>query len=186
MLYLRLFYEFLKVGLFSVGGGLATIPFLQRMGEATGWFSQLELTNMIAISECTPGPIGINMATYVGYTVAGIPGGIIATLGLIAPSIVIILTIARFLQKFRQSRTVDSVFYGLRPAATALVVAAVYEVAKISLFHLEQTGLANFVDWKSIVLVAVILGCMCVRRLRKLHPIVYIGASAVVGIVFQF
>ena len=112
MIFLRLFFEFFKTGLFSIGGGLATIPFLQDMGEATGWFTNQELTTMIAVSESTPGPMGVNMATYVGYhmgcnTVLGPAGGIlgavIATLGLVAPSIIVILIIARFLQKFRHS-----------------------------------------------------------------------------------
>ena len=112
MIYLRLFFEFFQTGLFSVGGGLATIPFLTDMGARTGWFTSGELADMIAISESTPGAMGVNMATYVGFHVGGIPGGVIATLGLICPSILVILIIARFLQRFRQSRGVDAVFYG--------------------------------------------------------------------------
>ena len=112
---LRLYFEFFRVGLFSVGGGLATIPFLTDLGTRTGWFTPAELANMVAVSESTPGPMGVNMATYVGFETNGPMGCVIATLGLITPSIIIILVIARFLQKFRQSRTVDAVFYGLRP-----------------------------------------------------------------------
>lgn len=126
---LQLFYEFAKVGLFSVGGGLATVPFLQSMGEKTGWFTNAQLSTMIAVSESTPGPMGVNMATYVGYSISGIPGAVIATLGLITPSIVVIIIIAGFLQKFRQSKTVDAVFYGLRPASTALIASAGLSVA---------------------------------------------------------
>mgnify|MGYP000291193981 FL=1 len=126
---LLLFYEFAKVGLFSVGGGLATVPFLQSMGEKTGWFTNAQLSTMIAVSESTPGPMGVNMATYVGYSISGIPGAIIATLGLITPSIAVIIIIAGFLQKFRQSKTVDAVFYGLRPASTALIASAGLSVA---------------------------------------------------------
>ena len=124
MTYLRLFWEFFKTGLFAVGGGMATVPFLKNIGLATGWYSQTDLMNMLAVSESTPGPIGINMATYVGFETNGPMGCVIATLGLITPSIIIILVIARFLQKFRQSRTVDAVFYGLRPASTALIASA--------------------------------------------------------------
>jgi len=98
MIYLRLFWEFFKTGLFAVGGGLATLPFLAKMGAATGWFSQSQLTDMIAVSESTPGPMGVNMATYTGYTVGGLPGALIATLGLIAPSIITILIVAAFLK----------------------------------------------------------------------------------------
>lgn len=115
---IRLFYEFAKVGLFAVGGGLATVPFLQSMGEKTGWFTNTQLSTMIAVSESTPGPMGVNMATYVGYEIAGVVGAVVATLGLIFPSVVVIIIIAGFLQKFRQSRAVDAVFQGLRPAST--------------------------------------------------------------------
>ena len=93
---LLLFYEFAKVGLFSVGGGLATVPFLQSMGEKTGWFTNAQLSTMIAVSESTPGPMGVNMATYVGYSISGIPGAVIATLGLITPSIAVIIIIGLF------------------------------------------------------------------------------------------
>ena len=118
MIYLRLFYEFFKTGLFAVGGGMATIPFLYSMADNTGWFTRLDVDNMIAVGESTPGPIGVNMATYVGYitggNVGGLPfailGAVIATLGLIAPSIIIILIIASFLKNFRDNRCVDSGF----------------------------------------------------------------------------
>ena len=104
MILLRLFYEFFKTGLFSVGGGMATIPFLQHMGETTGWFTNQDLTTMIAVSESTPGPLGVNMATYVGYQTAGVPGALVATLGVITPGAILILIIAGFLQKFRSNR----------------------------------------------------------------------------------
>ena len=110
MLYLRLYFEFFKTGLFSVGGGMATLPFLYAMSDKTGWFTHELLADMVAVSESTPGPIGVNMATYVGFASAGVLGSIVATLGLISPSIIIILIIAGFLQKFRQSKAVDAVF----------------------------------------------------------------------------
>ena len=97
MIYLRLFLEFFKAGLFAVGGGLATLPFLSNMATSTGWFTHSQLADMVAVSESTPGPLGVNMATYVGYTVKGVPGAVIATLGLITPSVIIILIIALFL-----------------------------------------------------------------------------------------
>ena len=93
MLYLRLFWEFFKTGLFAVGGGMATLPFLYSMSDATGWFTHAQLADMIAVSESTPGPIGVNMATYVGFSTAGVPGAVVATLGLITPSVIIILII---------------------------------------------------------------------------------------------
>ena len=198
MILLRLFYEFFKTGLFSVGGGMATIPFLQHMGEATGWFTNQELTTMIAVSESTPGPMGVNMATYVGFHIGstsgmgglgGIVGAVVATLGLITPSIIVILIIAGFLQKFRHSRTVEAVFSGLRPASTALIAAALAEVCSIALLNLSafQTGgAAALFQWKGIALAAAIFVCLQVKPLKKLHPIVFIAASAVIGAVFQF
>ena len=107
MIYLQLFWEFLKIGLFAVGGGMATLPFLQDLAEKTGWYSQSLITDMIAISESTPGPIGINMATYVGCNVAGFLGGVVATMGEILPAIVIVVTVSRYLEKFRGSKLVD-------------------------------------------------------------------------------
>ena len=97
MIYLSLFWEFFKTGLFATGGGMATLPFLYRMSETKGWFTAAQLADMVAVSESTPGPIGVNMATYVGFTTAGIPGSLIATIGLVTPSIIVILIIARIL-----------------------------------------------------------------------------------------
>ncbi len=187
MIYLRLFLEFCKVGLFSVGGGLATIPFLTEMGERTGWFTSGQLADMIAVSESTPGPMGVNMATYVGFTTGGIPGGVVATLGLVFPSIAIILVISRFLQKFRQSKVVDGVFYGLRAASVALITVSLLQVAKIALmFH--ETGGAGAVQtfyWPAILLAAALFAVLRFTPLKKLHPICFIAFSAVAGVVFQ-
>ena len=94
MLYLRLFWEFFKTGLFAVGGGLATLPFLQDMSGRTGWFTHAQLADMLAVSESTPGPIGVNMATYVGFTTGGVGGALVATLGLVTPSVIVILIVA--------------------------------------------------------------------------------------------
>ena len=187
MIFLRLFFEFAKVGLFSVGGGLATIPFLQAMGESTGWFTNTDLTTMIAVSESTPGPIGVNMATYVGFETAGIPGAVTATLGLIFPSIVVILIIAGFLQKFRQSETVNAVFSGLRPASTALITAAGLGVAVAVFLAVDAAAGQGFaLRWPQLILAtAIFLGSQH-KKLKKLHPIVFIGIAALVGLIFQF
>ena len=187
MILLRLFIEFFKTGLFAVGGGLATVPFLQDIGVNTGWFTNAELANMIAVSESTPGPLGVNMATYVGFATAGIPGAVAATLGLICPSIIVILIIAGFLQKFRSSKYVEYTFYGLRPASTGLIAAACWGVVSISLLTVNSVyhGVVNFsVDWRLVVLAAVIYFCTQHAKLKKLHPIVWIGVSALVGIIF--
>ncbi|WP_455581721.1 chromate transporter [Dysosmobacter sp.] len=187
MIYLQLFWEFLKIGLFAVGGGMATLPFLQRLSESTGWFPQSLITDMIAISESTPGPIGINMATYVGCNVAGFLGGIVATMGEILPAIVIVVTVSRYLEKFRGSKLVDAAFYGLRPAVTGLIAAAGISVVQVSMFHLalyQQTGvLMDLFDVKKIVFFAVAFAAI---KKFKLHPIIYIAAAAVVGIMLSF
>ena len=191
MILLRLFLEFCRVGLFSVGGGLATIPFLTDLGERTGWFTSGQLADMIAISESTPGPMGVNMATYVGFATAGVPGGIVATLGLIFPSVVIILVIAGFLQKFRQSKAVDGVFYGLRAASAALITAALLQVAKIALmFHetlVPEYGVVavDVFYWPAIILAAVVFVLVKFTPAKKLHPICFIGLAALAGVIFQ-
>ena len=187
MILLRLFFEFAKTGLFAVGGGLATIPFLQDLGARTQWFSDADLTTMIAVSESTPGAMGVNMATYVGYTTTGVPGAVVATLGLVFPSIVVIIVIAGFLQKFRQSKTVDAVFYGLRPASTALIASAGLTVATAVLITVGGLEEHLFtVHWPALLLAVAVFVCLRYTKLKKLHPIVFIGISALVGAVFRF
>ena len=185
-IYLRLFYEFFKTGLFAIGGGMATLPFLKDMAVRTGWFTTSELADMLAVSESTPGPVGVNMATYAGYTTAGIPGSLIATLGLVLPSIIIILIVASLLQAFHENRYVQWALYGLRPASTAMIAAAGWGVVEMCLVHPENTGWAFF-DGKGIVLAAVILVLTrWVPKVKKWHPIIFIALSAVVGVIFEF
>ncbi|MDY4067503.1 chromate transporter [Bullifex sp.] len=199
MVLLQLFYEFFKVGLFAVGGGMATIPFLYDIAERTNWFTQMDLMNMIAVSESTPGPIGVNMATYVGYVtgmgqggiVTAILGSLIASLGLVAPSIIVILIVAKFLQSFRDNKYVNNAFYGLRPTSAGLIAAAGLSVAVTNLLNLtliKNAGLCiEAVNWKGLIL-AVVLWIFTnkVKKTKNLHPIIFIGISAVVGIVFSF
>jgi len=186
MIWLRLFFEFFKVGLFSVGGGLATIPFLSDLGERTGWFTAGQLADMIAISESTPGPMGINMATYVGYASGGVGGGIVATLGLICPSVIVILIIAKFLQKFRHSKVVDGVFYGLRAASVALITSAMLQVAEIAFTKYDLLTPDSWTPhWLAVILAAVIFVLVKFTPLKKLHPICFIGLAALAGIIFK-
>ena len=193
MIYLQLFWEFFKVGLFAIGGGMATIPFLQEISEQTAWYTTEELANFIAVSESTPGPIGVNMATYVGYRTGGIPGGIIATLALILPSIIIILLISIILDKFKNSPYVKAAFYGLRPASTALIAAALVSVILITFTgagdfrELFSPGFVVDFDWRYLILAAVLIVLTrFIPKIKKLHPLVFIGISAAVGIIFQF
>lgn len=187
MLYLRLFFEFFKTGLFAIGGGLATLPFLYDMAARTGWFTSQQLTDMIAVSESTPGPIGVNTATYVGFTTGGVPGAVIATLGLITPSVIIVLIIAAFLKSFGESKIVKGVFYGLRPTSTGLIAASGIGVAVIVFYNAQHTGIADLLHWPSVLLAAVLLVLTrWVKKTKGLHPIVFILGSAVVGILFKF
>ena len=194
MIFLELFFRFFFVGLFAIGGGLATLPFLQSMGETTGWFTASDISDMIAISESTPGPIGVNMATYVGFqmgerfgTAGGFAGGVIATLGLITPSIIVIIIVSNMLKKFKDSKYVEFVFYGLRAASVGLVASACLGVAKFAFFSSEimaETGsFISAINYKSIILSAVIF--FCVTKFKKLHPIALIVFSAVVGILLK-
>ena len=185
--FLQLFLEFFKTGLFSVGGGLATLPFLYEISDKTGWFSDADIADMIAISESTPGAIGINMSTYAGYKAAGIAGGIVATLSLALPSFIVILVVAAFLDRFKENRYVEAAFYGLRPASIAMISAAGLNVVKIALINipafLESHNFMQLILWKAVLLAVVIF---LARRKLKLHPVLFIAASAVVGIVFRF
>ena len=185
MIYLRLFFEFFKVGLFSVGGGLATIPFLQDLGARTGWFSAADLADMIAVSESTPGPMGVNMSTYVGFTCAGPLGAVVGVLGLVTPSIIVILLVSMFLKKFRDSRVVDGIFQGLRPASTALITVAGLGVAEIALLNPSTACTGTILYWPAIAIAVGVFTCMRIPKLKKLHPILYIAAAAVLGVVFE-
>ena len=194
MIFLELYFRFFMVGLFSIGGGLATLPFLTSMGEVTGRFDAMDISNMVAISESTPGPIGINMATYIGYQIGsqlgvpfGILGSIIASLGEVTPCVVVIIIISKMLMKFRDSKYVEYTFYGLRAASVGLITAAWLGVAKIAFLGSEvMAESGNFlmsVDYKSIILSAVIF--FLITKFKKLHPIALIVLSAVIGIIFK-
>lgn len=187
MTYLILFLEFFKVGLFSIGGGLATIPFLYELADKYNWFNQKMLLDMIAVSQSTPGAIGVNMATYAGFRAGGVLGGTIATLALVMPSVIVIVIVAHFLNKFKESRTVDSVFYGLRPAVAALIGAAGFQVFKISILTLEKFNethnILNIINIKGTILLVALI--FAINKFKK-HPIVYIAIAALIGIIFKF
>jgi chromate transporter len=186
LIYLQLFYEFFKTGLFTIGGALAAIPFLQEISEKTGWFTQAELADFIAISESTPGPIGINMATYAGFTTAGVAGGVVASFGLIMPSLIIVTVIASLLRKFRDNKLVDSAFYGLRPASCGLICAAGVTVMRLSLIReglWQASGaLADLFDFKAILLAAVLF--LLISKV-KIHPVFFFSVSALIGVALK-
>lgn len=191
MILIRLFFEFLKIGMFSVGGGMATLPFLYDMADETGWCTYSQIADMLAVSESTPGPIGINMATYVGYTIGGIPGALVATFGIILPGIILVIIVTSILDKFRNNLYVKGAFYGLRPASTALITSAGLLVAKITFLNLDiykaSGAIADMLNYKAVIFAIILLiFTRWVKQTKDLHPAIFIGISAVVGIVFSF
>lgn len=179
MILVTLFFTFFKIGLFAIGGGLATLPFLYELTQTSNWITVSDITNLIAISESTPGPIGINMATYVGYLQSEIFGAVIAPLGIVTPSIIIIIVIASFLKKFKDSPIVKNVFYGLRAASCALIAAAGIEVARLSFFGEKLTDFF----WQGAILAVILF--FAIKKF-KWHPVVFIAISALIGIIFKF
>lgn len=186
MILLQLYYAFFKIGLFAVGGGLATLPFLYDLSDKTGWFTYVDLANLVAVSESTPGPMGVNMATYIGFLQQGVPGAVMATLGLVTPSVIIITIIARILAKFRENQQVRNAFYGMRPASTALIASAGLALVSTTLLDLEATNLVSMLRYQELALAAVVLVLTnWVKPTKKLHPIVFVMFSAVIGVIFQ-
>lgn len=182
MIYLILCLEFFKTGLFSIGGGLATIPFLRELGEKYGWFSAENLADMIAVAESTPGPIGVNVATYAGYNAGGILGAVLATLSLVLPSVIVIGIVFKCLDKFKNSFVVESAMYGLRSATVGLISAAIFSVLLLSLFN-GATPQFNTLNIAATALFAVSI--VMTALLKKVHPIVIILFGAVAGIVLK-
>lgn len=182
-LLLQLFWEFFKIGLFAVGGGPATLPYLMDLTKTKPWYTMQQLTNMIAISESTPGPLGLNMSTYAGFQTAGIMGGLLSTMGLVVPSVVIIILIAKFLDNFNKNPYVQSAFKGIRPAVTGLIAAAVTSLFKASLLIPEGGGYVP--AWGSIVLAIIVFGLLQVKQLKKYHPALWFLVGAIVGIVLK-
>lgn len=195
MTFLLLFWEFFKTGLFAIGGGMATLPFLNDIAEKYPWFTTSQLSDMIAVSESTPGPIGVNMATYAGYNtgfgelgfLGGILGALIATVGLVTPSVIIIIIVANFLKKFQDSKLVKDAFYTLRPVVTALIAAAGFSIIKITLVNPGAfTAGGNILDMFNLLPILMFVVILVLVRMRpKIHPVVFILASAVLGIVFK-
>lgn len=191
MIFLRLFYEFFKTGLFAIGGGMATVPFLQEMGEKTGWFTYGDLANMIAVSESTPGSLGVNMATYVGYTVGSdirmpITGAVIATLGLITPCILVILIIAKMLKQFQDNTYVKGALFGLRPASVGLISTAGVGIVLFALFGINSVydlGSVTIRPWTLILAAVLLVFTRYVPFTKKIHPIYFILFSAVIGVL---
>jgi len=185
-----LFYEFFFTGLFAVGGGLATIPFLQQIGHRRGWYSQQQLATMIAVAETSPGPLGTNMAAFVGHHVAGIPGAAFAAFALIVPTIGIDLIIAVLMDRFEQSVVMEQVMRVLRPVSAGLICAAALALLQISIAYADASwnlreiaAWPGYFDWRAVLLFCVLLPLLLWKKTKKIHPAAYIAVGAVVGIV---
>lgn len=185
MIYIQLFYEFFIIGLFTFGGGLATIPYLKDLAERTGWYAVSFITDMIAISESTPGPIGINMATYVGNEVAGIFGGILASASEIMPSIIIVTLVSRFLVKFKNNKDFKHAFYGIRPCVAGLLAYVGIDLLSVAIVNkslISTLGLFGSIDiLKTMIFIAILY---LILKFKK-HPITYIVISGIIGIVIK-
>lgn len=187
MIYLKLLLSFLKIGLFSFGGGYAMIPLIQKEIEVNGWLTPSQFVDIIAIAEMTPGPIAVNSATYVGYKSAGIFGGAVATFGVALPSLVLILIVSRLFIKFKDHPLNVMIFYGIRPVIVGLIFASAFIVAKTTLLKSTLIGFKEIIlnpfgiiDIKSIVIL--ILTLIALKKL-KLHPILVIIGAGIIGVV---
>lgn len=181
MIYLELFWTFLKIGAFTFGGGYAMLPLIRQQVVAQGWLSDSAIVDFIAVSESTPGPFAINIATYVGSHTAGILGSACATLGVVLPSFVIILIVARFFEKFKNSKTVQGVMSGLKPAVIGLIGAALVSMA-LTVFLPTGASLAVLKDIK-LYASLLIFALSTVLVFKKCHPIIIICISAALGII---
>lgn len=181
---LQLMIEFFKIGLFAIGGGLATLPFLYQLSHDTDWISSTDIGNMIAIAESTPGPIGVNMATYVGYLTAGVPGTILAPLALTVPSIIICISISKILDKVKTSPLIQSIFTSLRPASAGLILVAGLHLALTTYWEKLPDSLSSWLslDWKLLLLST---GLFLIYKKSKCHPIILILLAGLAGIFFQ-
>jgi chromate transporter len=180
MNFLFLFAEFCKIGLFSVGGGLATLPFLFELAEKNDWLSPEKVGDFLAIAQIAPGAIGVNMGAQTGFLFAGVPGAYTAALALAAPSMVVIIFVARMLKSFRENRIVTAVFSGLRPAAAGLLAAAGFNAWKFSLANSGAENWYELLRWRESILF--VLFFFCIYKLKG-HPVIYIAIAAALGVI---
>lgn len=171
MIYLKLFLEFFHIGLFSYGGGYATLPFLYHLTEKYEWYTSSQLADMIAISSITPGPLGVNVATFAGYTTSGILGALIATASVVLPSVIIVIIISKLLEQFRTNRFVKSAIYSLKPAGCGLLAAV---------------GVNMFINEISPLSIVLFLFLFSVTLKQRRDPLIYLGLSAIAGFVLSF
>lgn len=198
MVFLTLFWEYFKIGLFTIGGGYAMLPMVQQIIEKYGWLTRKELINFIGVAESTPGPFAINLATFVGINVGsqtslgifgGFLGAAVATFAVVLPSLIIIIIVTKLFQKFRTNKYVQGVLYGIRPVVVGLILSAVLSVGcavilpNLNLTSINKEGFSQF-NWISLIIVAVFFPLSRIKiKGKKIHPILLILAAAAVGVV---
>lgn len=198
MVFLTLFWEYFKIGLFTIGGGYAMLPMVQQVIEKYGWLTRKELINFIGVAESTPGPFAINLATFVGINVGsqtslgifgGFLGAAVATFAVVLPSLIIIIIVTKLFQKFRTNKYVQGVLYGIRPVVVGLILSAVLSVGcavilpNLNLTSINKEGFSQF-NWISLIIVAVFFPLSRIKiKGKKIHPILLILAAAAVGVV---
>jgi chromate transporter len=180
---LVIFGEFFRIGLFAIGGGLATLPFIYKLSGTAPWLDADTIPDMLAVAQSSPGAVGVNLAIYAGYRAAGIPGGAAAALGIVAPSIIIICVIAGMLQAFKENKIVQAVFTGLRPAAAGLLCAACIPVLKISLWN---SGAVLWYEHLRVMQSALFVVLFVLIRKFKAHPVFYIASAGILGVILKF
>lgn len=171
-LYIQLFLQFFHIGLFSFGGGYATLPFLYNIADTFHWYTSKQLTDMLAIASITPGPVGINVATFAGFTTSGILGALIATTAIILPSFIIVTIVSKMLDKFRTNKYVQSAIQGLKASGCALLTAVGIKLLFTSNLHLLGT----------ILLLLFVISSF----IKKFDPLLYLGISALIGFGFGY
>jgi chromate transporter len=188
---MKLFYlyiTFFRIGLFAFGGGLATLPFLFELADystginAEGWLTREMIGNMLAVAQSSPGAVGANLSAYTGLRYAGIPGAYLAPLGLITPSIITIIIVAKALKSFKESNVVKSLFSGFRPAAAGLLSAAGFGAIAISILNTKALGYLEFIRFKETLFFAVLF--FLVYKFKK-HPVIYIVAAGTAGVILK-
>ncbi|MCL2833994.1 MAG: chromate transporter [Treponema sp.] len=180
MNFLYLFTNFFRIGLFAIGGGLATVPFLFEIADSSDWLTREAIANMLAVAQSLPGAIGVNLAAYVGFIHSGPAGGFAAALGLVAPSIIIIIIIARILDRFKESKIIKSLFTAFRPAAAGLLSAAGFSAIMLSIWNAAAPVWYEFLRWKELILMGVLF--FLIYKFKK-HPLLYIAGAGVIGII---
>ncbi len=178
MILIKLFITFFKIGLFGFGGGYGMIPLIGEIVTSNNWITDSEFIKIVAIAEMTPGPIAINAATFVGYNVAGVLGGLMATLGVASPSIILILSVSKYLIKNKDHPMIKSIFSVLRPAVSGLIIYAVYAVTKTAIF---ENGLYFYKNNITTIIIFFIL--FIIGIIKKQNPIIMICISAVLGFI---